>query len=86
MKRENGWVVNDRTLFCAIDDIHWNELCAERQDVEGGLDTLILVEDILNQFPYRCQLMEVVRDIELLIPPKPFSLQRRNLNSGTPST
>ena len=85
MTRENGWVVDDRTLLCTVDNIHWNELCAEWQDIEGSPNTLVLVEDILNQFSYRCQILEDVCAIKLHIPSKPFSLQRRNLNSGTPS-
>ena len=52
MAREEGGMVDDGALLSSIDDIHWNELCAEREHIECGTNTAVLLEHLWDHLTW----------------------------------
>ena len=46
MAGEEGGMVNDGAMFWVVDHLHWNELCAERKNIQVRLNRLILLQNL----------------------------------------
>lgn len=52
MQRQDGWMVDDGAVFGVIDDVHGDELGAERHDVELGSHCFVGVHHLWNGLPF----------------------------------
>ena len=46
MAGEEGGMVNDGAMLWVVDDLHWNELRAERKNIQVRFDRLILLQNL----------------------------------------